>query len=345
MTTVKKYSRQFPIREYLYRRVVKTGSEPEQLPSERKLAQDFGVARETVRRVIAELEASNNCIRIPGKKALFTNPAHSNPDVHFIGVLAHYGKGAELSHYAQSILSRIHLKIEHLTPFYQILTLPEHFTPEEKAGYIYKQKHDALLWLLPEEEDTDTLSILYNEHAPLTTVATLSSYKENRIYTKNQSIICPNDNLQYQEFTQLCKNNTYTNPLFLLSRKWQEDELAEAFKQAGLSIPVFYNTIHENSTEDKLIEILKKEKFDAIFFCLGDSEVISALSHIKDDKKLSAKPILMQHGITQKTALQKLDLNISFLDEKSYYEILDDLSLRAAEQIKNHIGEVQIVEK
>lgn len=338
MRTVKKYSRQFPIREYLYRRVVKTGTAPEQLPSERKLAQEFGVARETVRRVIAELEESKNCIRLPGKKALFTNPDQSNPDVNFIGILAHHCRGAELSHYAQSILSRIHLQLEAYSPFYQILSLPEHFSPEEKADYIFKQQHDALIWLLPEAQDKETLIHLWELNAPLTAVSPHGSYLAAQLHTRFPALVCPTDSIQFKEYAQLCKNETYQNPLFLINKEWHEHELASVFEQVGLSAPSIHTQNRDNIIDDSLKKQLNRDDIDAIFICLGDNDLNAIVNYIRKNKELTHKKLLVPHGITQKSKLKQYDLNITFLGKTAFNKVLNGVSRRAAEKVQQYIN-------
>ena len=75
------------VRRYLLQKILRGGSQPTRLPTERELTELLGLSRVTVRRAIADLEAGRYILRFPEKQGIFTNPAMSEITLHSIGII------------------------------------------------------------------------------------------------------------------------------------------------------------------------------------------------------------------------------------------------------------------
>jgi|GEM_PF-3328247 len=76
------------VKAYLQMWIAKAGSEPKPLESERELCIRFGISRPTVHQAVEEILSEGWCIRIPGKRALYSNPECAIPGTRNIGLLS-----------------------------------------------------------------------------------------------------------------------------------------------------------------------------------------------------------------------------------------------------------------
>ncbi len=76
------------VKAYLQMWIAKAGPEPKPLESERELCIRFGISRPTVHQAVEEILSEGWCIRIPGKRALYSNPECAIPGTRNIGLLS-----------------------------------------------------------------------------------------------------------------------------------------------------------------------------------------------------------------------------------------------------------------
>lgn len=68
--------------------VAKSGPESVPLESERKLEQRFGISRPTIHQAMEDLVKDGWCLKLPGRRLLYSNPARSNPIVRNVGLFS-----------------------------------------------------------------------------------------------------------------------------------------------------------------------------------------------------------------------------------------------------------------
>lgn len=76
------------VKAYIEMKVAKAGPESVPLESERKLEQRFGISRPTIHQAMEELVEDGWCLKLPGKRFLYSNPARSNPIVRNVGLFS-----------------------------------------------------------------------------------------------------------------------------------------------------------------------------------------------------------------------------------------------------------------
>ena len=76
------------VKAYIQMKVAKSGSQSVPLESERKLEQRFGISRPTIHQAMEELVEDGWCLKLPGKRFLYSNPARSNPIVRNVGIFS-----------------------------------------------------------------------------------------------------------------------------------------------------------------------------------------------------------------------------------------------------------------
>lgn len=76
-----------PVKNYLKMRIAESGSKTVPLESERTLCPRFGISRPTLHRAIEELLAEGWCIKLSGRRGIFSNPEKFMPGIRNIGLL------------------------------------------------------------------------------------------------------------------------------------------------------------------------------------------------------------------------------------------------------------------
>jgi len=325
----KKYSRTFPIQEYLYRMVSKSSPDrPERLPSERDISRDFDVARTTVRNAIAEVEASGSVIRLPGKKGLFTNPERSHPDMKFIALIFLQGVCAALSSWMASLFAETHKELNMTELYYQTVTIPEHFSTEDSRKYLMQQNYDAFAWFFPTEEFHPLIQDLLDRHFPLTV------FGEHSILPKTHpALIFPDHTELYRYLTAECIGKKYTHPAMVFWDSQEAGNFKSALAQGGIQ-----HFSHFPDDGPAFQKAIREEPFDFIFSPCPVLKAREILNILRSSPCKNAEIVMTRDDSTRNLCREYSSMNLLLIPKEIRERILQKMGKSAARSIQLNLN-------
>ncbi len=250
------------VKNHLLRCVARAGSEPELLPGERTLAVQFGVSRKTIREALKELRNNEALISLPGRRGVFTNPAHAQAVPYIIGLFFNDGHLSHISSPHMPVLTSFFNELSNITIDYE-LPLLNGDSPDEMISDLKNYSFDAVLWFSDgKPEMVAALDSLIAENFPIVVIQPLfldylSKTAKNGIGIDFES----SGRIKARSMIEDgCRNIIYVGEKRISAHGYL-DELSKS----GLTVPDENFIESLDIVDKKLASLLKHRKCDSIY--------------------------------------------------------------------------------
>ena len=236
------------VRRYLLQMVLRGGSQPVRLPTDRELTETLGLSRVTVRRAVSELCRGCYILKIPGKQGIYTNPAMAEITLHSIGILrsSNYIHNRELS-----ILGAMGEELMRRKCFYSMNFFMLH---DASAATLARELRSSGLDCMISFEPSPLVESLLDQGIPLLTVEHFG-YPER----VSRNFFGTDEAAAGRAAAQAVAHRQFRNILYCGSYP----EMRRVFQET-LSGSAWIDCIDGTEKPDVFLQILKRKKYDAV---------------------------------------------------------------------------------